>query len=158
MDIPTDRLKELLRLMYAIRAFECKARELYEQSRIAGEFLGALHSYEGEEAVAAGVCSALRQDDYVLSFGFGEKAATLRCGEVSKGVPVACKEARAGYSLEIAIPWNRFGFQPVKGKAMGFDVALTDVDDAARHAELVFAGASYDRGDPTGFGHLVLGD
>jgi len=67
MDIPTERLKEMLRVMYTIRAFECKARELYEQSRIAGNFLGALHSYEGEEAVATGVCSALRQDDYVLS-------------------------------------------------------------------------------------------
>ena len=60
-------LMEMLRLMYTIRAFECKARELYEDNRMRGRFLGALHSYEGEEAVAVGACIGLRDDDYVFS-------------------------------------------------------------------------------------------
>ena len=67
MKVPRRTLRELLRRMTLIRAFECRARELFEQNRLQGRFLGALHSYEGEEAVAVGVCQALRKDDYVFS-------------------------------------------------------------------------------------------
>ncbi len=67
MDIQRDTLVEMLRLLYTIRAFEHKARQLYEENRLAGNFLGALHSYEGEEAVAVGACVDLRKDDRILS-------------------------------------------------------------------------------------------
>ena len=59
--------KELLLDMYykmvLIRRFEEKLVELY---RI-GKIPGIAHGYIGEEAVAVGVCSALRRDDYILS-------------------------------------------------------------------------------------------
>jgi pyruvate dehydrogenase E1 component alpha subunit len=59
--------KELLLDMYykmvLIRRFEEKLVELY---RI-GKIPGIAHGYIGEEAVAVGVCSALRKDDYILS-------------------------------------------------------------------------------------------
>ena len=67
MTIDADLQAKMLRLMYTIRAFESKARELYRANRMRGKFLGALHSYEGEEAIAVGVCVGLRTDDYVLS-------------------------------------------------------------------------------------------
>ncbi len=67
MRIPEDTLREMLRLMYTIRAFECRARQLFEERRLRGSFMGALHSYEGEEAVAVGACIGLRPDDYILS-------------------------------------------------------------------------------------------
>jgi len=67
MKSPRKTLRAMLRRMHLIRAFECRARELFEQNRMQGRFLGALHSYEGEEAVAVGVCQALRKDDYVFS-------------------------------------------------------------------------------------------
>jgi len=67
MTIDTDLQIKMLRLMYTIRAFESKARELYEANRMRGNFLGALHSYEGQEAVAVGACVGLRTDDYLLS-------------------------------------------------------------------------------------------
>ncbi|HUS80274.1 MAG TPA: thiamine pyrophosphate-dependent enzyme [Armatimonadota bacterium] len=67
MDIAQDKLIEMLRLMQSIRGFEKKAQELFKEGLAVGQFLGALHSYEGQEAVAVGVCTCLRPDDYVLS-------------------------------------------------------------------------------------------
>ena len=67
MDIAQDKLIEMLRLMQSIRGFEKKAQELFREGLAVGQFLGALHSYEGQEAVAVGVCACLTPDDYVLS-------------------------------------------------------------------------------------------
>lgn len=53
----------MLRLMYTIRQFEEKARQLFRQ----GLIYGALHPYVGQEAVAVGACAALENDDFVVS-------------------------------------------------------------------------------------------
>jgi pyruvate dehydrogenase E1 component alpha subunit len=55
-------LVELLRRMWLIRAFEEKVSELYA----AREIVGLLHLGIGQEAVAVGTCSLLRNDDYVF--------------------------------------------------------------------------------------------
>ena len=57
------RLVEMYRTMKLIRRFEERVNELYLQGRVPS----TLHLYIGQEAVATGVCSALREDDYVLS-------------------------------------------------------------------------------------------
>ncbi|HMQ53911.1 MAG TPA: thiamine pyrophosphate-dependent dehydrogenase E1 component subunit alpha [Anaerolineae bacterium] len=49
--------------MFKIRAFEEQANELY----LSAKMPGLTHLYIGEEAVAVGVCEALRQDDYITS-------------------------------------------------------------------------------------------
>ncbi len=49
--------------MCKIRAFEEAANELYTSARMPG----LAHLYIGEEAIAVGVCEALRQDDYITS-------------------------------------------------------------------------------------------
>lgn len=49
--------------MCKIRAFEESANELYTSARMPG----LTHLYIGEEAIAVGVCEALRQDDYITS-------------------------------------------------------------------------------------------
>ena len=67
MQAAPDQLVEMLRRMHRIRAFELKAQELYREGLARGSFLGALHSYEGQEAVAVGACACLRRDDYVVS-------------------------------------------------------------------------------------------
>jgi TPP-dependent pyruvate/acetoin dehydrogenase alpha subunit len=51
----------MLRSMLRIRRFEEKAIEVFSE----GLMGGVLHTYIGEEAVAVGVCSNLRVDDYV---------------------------------------------------------------------------------------------
>ena len=53
----------LFRRMVTIRRFEEEVKRLYR----AGEIAGAIHLCIGQEAVAAGVCAALRGDDYVTS-------------------------------------------------------------------------------------------
>ena len=61
--IAIDRAVGMLTTMFLIRAFEEKADELFAQGRV----YGTMHLSMGQEAVATGVCAALRPDDYILS-------------------------------------------------------------------------------------------
>ena len=58
-----DRWLNTYRQMIKIRLFEEKTNELYTSAKMPG----LAHLYIGEEAVAVGVCEALRQDDYITS-------------------------------------------------------------------------------------------
>jgi acetoin:2,6-dichlorophenolindophenol oxidoreductase subunit alpha len=58
-----ERLHELFREMLLIRRFEEKVEERFR----AGELPGFLHVAIGQEAVAAGVCAALEEDDVIAS-------------------------------------------------------------------------------------------
>ena len=53
----------LHRTMVMIRVFESRVEELFT----AGKLPGFVHTYLGQEAIAAGVCSQLRPDDYITS-------------------------------------------------------------------------------------------
>jgi pyruvate dehydrogenase E1 component alpha subunit len=59
----TRHRTDLLRTMLLIRRFEERCAELYSAARIRG----FLHLYVGEEAIAAGVMTALTPDDTVVS-------------------------------------------------------------------------------------------
>jgi len=54
---------EMYRGMVTIRAFEEQVNDLYRGAKMPG----LAHLYIGEEAVAVGVCSALRRDDWITS-------------------------------------------------------------------------------------------
>ena len=62
-ELPPEMLVSFWRDMVRIRAFEQAA--MYQSS--IGKIYGALHSYEGEESCAIGICSALRDGDYAAS-------------------------------------------------------------------------------------------
>ncbi|MEM3673793.1 MAG: pyruvate dehydrogenase (acetyl-transferring) E1 component subunit alpha [Candidatus Bathyarchaeia archaeon] len=62
-NLTKNRLSEMLRKMLEIRFFEEKVFELYAQNLVPG----TIHLYAGEEAVAVGICSTLRKDDYITS-------------------------------------------------------------------------------------------
>ncbi|MBY8853036.1 thiamine pyrophosphate-dependent dehydrogenase E1 component subunit alpha, partial [Saccharothrix sp. MB29] len=49
--------------MRLIRRFEERAVELVRS----GDIIGGIHPYTGQEAIAAGVCAALRVDDMITS-------------------------------------------------------------------------------------------
>lgn len=51
------------RMMRTIRVFE----ERIHQDFTSGDLPGAVHLYAGQEAVAAGICAALADDDYIAS-------------------------------------------------------------------------------------------
>jgi acetoin:2,6-dichlorophenolindophenol oxidoreductase subunit alpha len=53
----------MYRQMVRIRLFEEQVNDLYKTARMPG----LAHLYSGEEAVAVGVCEALRRDDYITS-------------------------------------------------------------------------------------------
>jgi TPP-dependent pyruvate/acetoin dehydrogenase alpha subunit len=56
-------LAEMHARMALIRAFETRVTELYRE----GEIPGFVHTSLGQEAVAVGVCTALRDDDYMAT-------------------------------------------------------------------------------------------
>ena len=63
-DVPSGEvMKSIYETMVKIRRFEERAVELF----MAQELPGFLHSYLGQEAVAAGACASLREDDYITS-------------------------------------------------------------------------------------------
>jgi pyruvate dehydrogenase E1 component alpha subunit len=49
--------------MFKIRAFEEQVNELYQSAKMPG----LAHLYIGEEAIAVGVCEALKKEDYITS-------------------------------------------------------------------------------------------
>ena len=58
-----ERWLHFYRRMLKIRLFEEEVNQLY----LSAKMPGLAHLYIGEEAVAVGVCEALRQDDYITS-------------------------------------------------------------------------------------------
>src|ERR1700720_4464026 len=61
--ISREQALRMYRRMYSIREFEEHANDLYLRALMPG----LTHLYEGEEAVAVGICEALRPDDYITS-------------------------------------------------------------------------------------------
>jgi acetoin:2,6-dichlorophenolindophenol oxidoreductase subunit alpha len=61
--IAAELALEMYRKMTLIRLFEEQVNELYRSAKMPG----LAHLYTGEEAVAVGVCSALRRDDWITS-------------------------------------------------------------------------------------------
>ena len=75
-------LEQLYRTLYTIRVFETQCIKLYRQGLIIGYF----HPYLGEEAIATGVCAALRDDDYIVSTHRGHGHCIARGGALKKMV------------------------------------------------------------------------
>ncbi len=63
MEVDAATLRSLHRTMLTIRLFEQRVSREFRT----GEIPGFVHMYVGQEAVAAGVCANLRDDDYVTS-------------------------------------------------------------------------------------------
>jgi TPP-dependent pyruvate/acetoin dehydrogenase alpha subunit len=101
-DISKETVLDMLRVMYLIRGFELKMQELFQDKLLAGDFLGALHSCEGQEAVSAGVGACLRDDDYVFSTHRGHGHAIAKGLELNAmvaellGKETGCSRGRGG--------------------------------------------------------------
>ncbi len=63
MNLSPETQLQMLSRMQTIRRFEERASDDYH----AGKIYGVVHCYIGEEAVATGVCAALRPDDQIIS-------------------------------------------------------------------------------------------
>jgi TPP-dependent pyruvate/acetoin dehydrogenase alpha subunit len=71
---------KLLEPMLRIRAFENAANQLY----LSAKMPGLTHLYIGEEAVAVGVCSALRVDDVITSTHRGHGHCIAKGADVQR--------------------------------------------------------------------------
>ena len=72
----------MLKTMLTIRRFEERVKQLYR----GGEIVGAIHLYIGQEAVAAGVCAALRRDDYATSTHRSHGHCLAKVGDVRRSM------------------------------------------------------------------------
>lgn len=70
----------MLRTMLTIRLFEQRVKQLYR----AGEIVGAIHLYIGQEAIATGISAALRADDYVFSTHRGHGHLIAKGGSLKR--------------------------------------------------------------------------
>src|SRR5712691_9980238 len=76
----------MYRQMAKIRAFEEQVNELYKSAKMPG----LAHLYVGQEAVAVGVCEALRRDDFITSTHRGHghcrgKGGSMRIADPETG-------------------------------------------------------------------------
>lgn len=134
--IAEETLVRMYRSICATRRFELACIEAYRS----GLIRGYLHPYIGEEAVAAGACAALREDDYIVSTHRGHghcisKGADLRrmMAEIMGRADGYCR-GRGG-SMHIADRrFNNLGANGIvgggipiaTGAAMGVKVRGTD--------------------------------
>jgi len=75
-----DQLTVMYADMLKIRLWESKVKDLI----LAGGFRGVAHLYVGEEAIAVGVCQALRRDDYIASTHRGHGHLIAKGGDLGR--------------------------------------------------------------------------
>ena len=73
-------LASLYETIYTIRVFESEGIKLYRKGLIRGYF----HPYTGEEAIAVGMCAALREQDYITSTHRGHGHCIARGADIRK--------------------------------------------------------------------------
>ena len=69
MALEPQQLVEMYGRMLTIRQFDQRAVEEFH----AGNIPGVVHAYIGQEAVAVGVCTALRRDDQYCQYASGSR-------------------------------------------------------------------------------------
>jgi acetoin:2,6-dichlorophenolindophenol oxidoreductase subunit alpha len=123
-DLGADQLLALYRSMRLIRHFE----EVIGVCAERGEFKDPVHLYIGQEAVAVGVCSALRRDDYIFSGHRSHGHYLAKGGELNKIAAeifvreTGCSKGRGG-SMHLTAPdIGLMGTSALVGGGMGAGV------------------------------------
>ena len=104
-DIPAKTLRMMHETMVRIRKFEEVVGELVSKN----EIICPCHLYIGEEAVATGVCAALRKDDYVFSTHRSHGHYIAKGGDIKALMAelycraTGCSKGRGG-SMHLASP------------------------------------------------------
>lgn len=80
MKVNKEEMFSLFETMVKIRDFEETSKDLM----LGGKLGGFLHSYSGEEAIAAGVCSELTKTDYICSTHRGHGHIIAKGGSVDR--------------------------------------------------------------------------
>ncbi|MCL6509559.1 MAG: thiamine pyrophosphate-dependent dehydrogenase E1 component subunit alpha [Anaerolineae bacterium] len=80
LTMDNDKILDIYTRMLRIRRFEEQVGILFAQ----GQLPGFVHLYIGEEAIAAGVCAALRDDDYIVSTHRGHGHVIAKGGDFNR--------------------------------------------------------------------------
>ncbi len=105
MNISPETLRSMYLTMLRIRKFEEKVADLVSSN----EIICPCHLYIGQEAVATGVCSALRKDDYVFSTHRSHGHYIAKCGDIKALMAelycksTGCSRGKGG-SMHLASP------------------------------------------------------
>jgi len=139
LTLTKEKLVEIYRKMLEIRFFEEKVFELYAQNLVPG----TIHLYAGEEAVAVGVCSNLRKNDYITSTHRGHGHCIAKGAELKRvmaeilGKKTGYCEGKGG-SMHIAdFSIGMLGATAVVGAGIpiavgaGLSIKLRDTDQVA---------------------------
>jgi pyruvate dehydrogenase E1 component alpha subunit len=120
-NIESEQLMRMFRRMIMIRQFEENANDLYTRALMPG----ITHLYSGEEAIAVGVCEALRSDDYITSTHRGHGHCVAKGAALDRMfAELLGKEAGyckgKGGSMHIADPdTGNLGANAIVGGSMG---------------------------------------
>ena len=79
-ELSADQLVAMYTDMLKIRLWETKVKDLI----LGGGFRGVAHLYVGQEAIAVGVCHALRKDDYIASTHRGHGHLIAKGGDLRR--------------------------------------------------------------------------
>lgn len=79
-ELSKEQLVKMYEDMLKIRLWESKVKDLL----LTGGFRGVAHLYVGEEAIAVGVCHALRKDDYIASTHRGHGHLIAKGGDLGR--------------------------------------------------------------------------
>ena len=90
--LKASELMALYRTMLTIRLFEEQVVGMFAR----GQVPGLTHAYIGEEAIAAGVCAALRRDDYITSTHRGHGHVIARGADLKRMMAELCGK-KTGY-------------------------------------------------------------
>lgn len=80
--ISREKCLWIFKTMNEIRYFELKAQSLFEENKLRG----SVHLYAGEEAVAAGACANLTDDDYITSTHRGHGHCIAKGAELDRAM------------------------------------------------------------------------
>ncbi len=119
--IDLEQWLQMYEQMLKIRHFEGHVNELY----LTRKMPGLAHRYDGQEAVAVGVCSALRRDDYITSTHRGHGHCLAKGAQVDRMFAELLGKAGGycrgkGGSMHIADPeTGNLGANAIVGGSMG---------------------------------------
>ena len=143
MDLSHDQMIDQYKKMVTIRLFEEKVQDLYAR----GSVPGLIHLYIGEEAIAAGVCSHLRREDYITTTHRGHghvigKGAELKYILAEFMGRVDGYMSGKGGSMHISAGLDKgiFALDSVVGSRVGFGTGIALAFKLRKENKVVVAG------------------
>lgn len=143
-NLSTDKLKHLLATMLRIRTFEQCIADRVENNQI----ITPCHLYIGQEAVATGVCTALKDEDYIFGTHRSHGHYLAKGGDLNRamaeihGRATGCSHGRGG-SMHLCDPSKGIlGTSSIVAGSVpqGIGAALAEKIRGTGHISVIFHG------------------